>query len=417
MMHPVYLSLIVPAACAGLLAFGRFQRGKAAWLLLFSAAFLVLVQRESCPLTLLLAGLAWVAPFGGMWGAAAYALLAAGTLFAVKWMGLAWPMGLSFVAIQGIAYAVDAARDRNKRGSLTQTLTYLLFFPKLSAGPVSRFEAFREEARGACVTWDGLEKGLIRLAVGLGKKLLIADSLYPLATAAFAGEAHPLAWGLALVCCPLYVYFDFSGCTDAALGVGQMLGMRLPENFDRPFHAASIRDFWRRWHMSLSGFFRDYVYIPLGGSRCGTWRKLRNVAVVFLLMGVWHGFTWGYLLFGAWHALLMVLEHGGVLRPQAWRPWLARLYTLAVVSVGFVIFMATGAPAFSLSYDALRQSMAVITPAGLVAFAFATALLIGEGHAARQPAWLMRPLALALLVLSWMQLLTPNSSPKKNNPV
>ncbi|MBQ2953385.1 MAG: MBOAT family protein [Clostridia bacterium] len=411
MMHPLYLGLLVPLSVLGLLALTAFPRLRRAWLLLVSAVFLLCVQPQTWWLTLLLAILAWVAPRLGMKGAAAYAVLAVGTLFAVKATGRAWPVGLSFVAIQGVAYAVDAARDVSDRGSLPDALAYLLFFPKLSAGPIARFAPFREALHAARVNWDGLEKGLIRLAVGLGKKLLIADSLYPLATAAFSGAAHPLAWGASLLCCPLYVYFDFAGCTDAALGVAQMLGVTLPENFNRPFHALSLRDFWRRWHMSLSGFFRDYVYIPLGGSRCAAWRKLRNVAVVFLLMGVWHGFTWGYLLFGTWHALLMVLEHGGVLRPEKWRPWLARFYTLVAVSVGFVIFMATGVPGFSLTHEALRQAVMAITPTGLIAFAFATAVLICEGHAGRLPAWLMRPVALALLVLAWMQLLSGGYMP------
>lgn len=410
-MHPLYLSLLVPVACVGAWALSRFPKGRMAWLLLLSAAFLLAVQPQWWWLTAVLAVLAWVAPLAGRKGAAVYAILAVGTLFAVKATGQAWPVGLSFVAIQGIAYVVDAEKCADNRGKLPETLTYLLFFPKLSAGPVSRFAAFRQTMHSARITWDGLEQGLIRMACGLGKKLLIADSLYPLAMAAFGEMAHPLAWAASLLCCPLYVYFDFAGCTDVALGVGQLMGIALPENFNRPFLALSVRDFWRRWHMSLSGFFRDYVYIPLGGSRCGRMRRLRNVATVFLLMGVWHGFTWNYLLFGVWHAGLMMLEHGGVLRPERWRPSLARLYTLAVVSVGFVIFMAPGVPALSLTYEALRQAMAVITPSGLVAFAFATALLVGEGHVARQPLWLMRPLALALLVLSWMQLLSGGYMP------
>ena len=289
MMHPLYLAFLVPLACAGAWALSRFPKGRQAWLMLLSVAFLLAVQPQWWWLTAALAVLAWVAPLAGRKGATAYAVLAVGTLFAVKATGQAWPMGLSFVVIQGIAYAVDAAKKPDDRGDLPGTLTYLLFFPKLSAGPISRFAAFRQELHGARVTWDGLERGLIRMACGLGKKLLIADSLYPLAMAAFGEAAYPLAWAASLLCCPLYVYFDFAGCTDVALGVGQMLGIALPENFDRPFHARSVRDFWRRWHMSLSGFFRDYVYIPLGGSRCGKWRKLRNVAVVFLLMGVWHG--------------------------------------------------------------------------------------------------------------------------------
>lgn len=404
MLHPLYLILLVPAACAGLFALGRFPRGRRVWLLGCSAAFLLAVQPETWWLTLLLAGLAWLVPIAGRKGAAAYAVIAVGTLAAVKLSGQAWPVGLSFVALQGIAYAVDAARNRDKRGTLPEVLAYLLYFPKLSAGPVCRFGAFREEARAARVTWDGMDAGLLRLAFGLGKKLLIADSLYPAAMVAFSGEAHPLALALSLLCCPLYVYFDFSGCTDIALGVSRMLGMTLPENFDRPFRAASIRDFWRRWHMSLSGFLRDYVYIPLGGSRRVKARTLVNVTVVFLLMGVWHGFTWGYLLFGAYHALLMVLEHAGILRPASWKPVLARLYTLLAISVGFVIFMAAIVPDVSLSYAALQSAMMTFTPGMLLALAAAIIQLLREGTKPL-PAWLMRCTALALLAWAVMHLL------------
>lgn len=404
MLHPLYLSLLVPAACAGLLALGRLPRLRTAWLLACSAAFLVAVQPGTWWLTLLLAVLAWAAPLLGKKGAATYAVIALGTLATVKLSGQTWPVGLSFVAIQGVAYAVDGARDAAQRGTLPEALLYTLFFPKLSAGPVCRFAPFREEARAAHLTWDGLEAGLIRLAFGLGKKLLIADSLYPAAMAAFSGQAHPLALALTLLCCPLYVYFDFSGCTDIALGVGRMLGMTLPENFDRPFRAASLRDFWRRWHLSLSRFLRDYVYIPLGGSRCGRARRLLNVGVVFLLMGAWHGFTWGYLLFGAWHALLMVLEHAGVLCPDTWaRPW-ARLYTLLAVGTGFVIFMATGLPQPSLSYEALQATMLTLTPGTVIALLSALLLLLREG-AKPLPARLSRIGALALLAWAMMHLL------------
>ncbi|MBE5797134.1 MAG: MBOAT family protein [Clostridiales bacterium] len=404
MLHPLYLCLLVPAACAGFFALGRFRRLRTAWLLLLSAAFLLAVQPDTWWLTLLLAGLAWLAPQMGRRGATAYAVLAVGTLVAVKLTGGAWPVGLSFAALQGISYAVDAVRDASQRGTLCDTLLYALFFPKLSAGPLCRFGDFRRQSRAACVTWDDLEAGLLRLAAGLGKKLLIADSLYPAAMAAFSGPAHPLALLLSLVCCPLYVYFDFSGCTDMALGVGLMLGMRLPENFDRPLRAASVRDFWRRWHLSLSGFLRDYVYIPLGGSRRGQARTLLNLTAVFLLMGVWHGFTWGYLLFGAYHALLMVLERGGVLRPDRWVRPAARLYTLLAVSVGFVIFMSTGIPVLSLSYGALQAALLPLSPGLLLALGAAMVVLLREG-AKPLPAWLRRLGALLLLAGAVMHLM------------
>lgn len=404
MLHPLYWAALVPAACAGLLALGRFPRGRRAWLLIYSAVFLAAVQPETWWLTLLLAVLAWLAPLAGRRGAAAYAGLAVLTLAAVKLTGRAWPVGLSFAALQGIAYAADAVRDGRQRGTLPEVLLFTLFFPKLSAGPVCRFDTFRAETEAARVTWDNLDRGLRRLAFGLGKKLLIADSLYPLATAAFGEAAHPLALVISLVVCPLYVYFDFSGCTDAALGVGQMLGLRLPENFDRPFAALSLRDFWRRWHMSLGAFFREQVYIPLGGSRRGRARTLRNVAAVFLLMGLWHGFTWNYLLFGLWHAAFMMLEHARVLRPGEWPRWAARLYTLAVVGVGFGIFMATNIPVVIGSFDALRMTVLRLTPAALLALLLAVLLLLRES-AKPLPDWVSRLLALTVLLLAWLQLL------------
>ncbi len=404
MLHPLYWTLLVPAACAGFFALGRFPRGRMAWLLGLSAAMLLLAQPGIWWLTLALAALSYLAPYAGMKGAACYAVVAVGTLAAVKLTGLAWPLGLSFVALQGIAYTVDAARDREKRGSLCEVMTYSLFFPKLSAGPVCRFDAFRRDMYGARITWEDMEAGLLRLAFGLGRKLLIADSLYPAAMAAFSAPAHPLALVLSLLCCPLYVYFDFSGCTDIALGVGRMLGIRLPENFDRPFRALSIRDFWRRWHLSLSGFLRDYVYIPLGGSRRGKGRTLVNLSIVFLLMGLWHGFTWGYLLFGVYHALLMVLERAEVLRPSAWSNMAARIYTLLTVSVGFMIFMASGLPQLSADDAAVQALVLTLRPGTLLALAAALVLLWREGRRAL-PIWAARLLALVLLAWAMMHLM------------
>ncbi|MBQ7848753.1 MAG: MBOAT family protein [Clostridia bacterium] len=404
MLHPLYWAALVPAACAGLLALQRWPRGRRAWLLMCSMAFLAAVQPDLWWLTILLTGLSWLAPLGGRRGAAVYAGLAVLTLVVMKLTGRAWPVGLSFVILQGIGYAADAAQNPSLRGSLPEVALYTLFFPKLSAGPVCRFDSFRAEADRACVSWAGLDKGLRRLAFGLGKKLLIADSLYPLATAAFAEAAHPFALAVSLAACPLYVYFDFSGCTDAALGVGQMLGMGLPENFDRPFCALSVREFWRRWHMSLSAFFRQRVYIPLGGSRRGRGRTLRNVAAVFLLMGLWHGFTWNYFFFGLWHAAFVMLEHARVLRPGEWPRPLAKLYALTVAGVGFGVFMASSVPVVIGNVDALQMLLLRFSPMALLSLLLAIVLAAREGKT-RLPDWVERLLALMVLLLSWLQIL------------
>lgn len=398
MLSPLYWSILMPAALAGFLACRRWPGISRAWLLICSGAFLIWMQPHWWWLTLLLVLLAWLAPLAGKRGAAAYALLAVAVMAGMKLSGQAWPLGFSFVILQGIAYAVEAGKEA-QRGSLMDVALYTLFFPKLSAGPVCRFGSFSEQLRSAAVTADHLEEGLLRISGGMAKKLLIADSLYPLATAAFGQAVHPMTLLLSLVCCPLYVYFDFSGCTDMALGVAGLMGVILPENFNRPFRAASVRDFWRRWHMSLSGFLRDHVYIPLGGNRRGKARTLLNVTAVFLLMGLWHGLSWNYLLFGVWHALFMVLEHGGVLRPEGWKPMAARLYTLAVASVGFVIFMAAGVPQLSVGYAAWQAALLPLSPKAVLALLVAITLLFVEGK--RLPKPLHRLLAVALLAVCW----------------
>ena len=410
MLHPLYLSLLVPAACAGLFALGHFPRLKQLCLLACSVLFLWAVEPEHWWLLLALTALAWLAPVAGRTGAALYAALAVGTLAAVKLTVRAWPVGLSFVTLQGIAYAVDASRNEACRGTLPQVMHYTLFFPKVSAGPICRFGVFREEAEKARISWEGMESGLIRLTFGLGKKLLIADNLYPMAMAGFTAGGHPLGWALSFLCCTLYVYFDFSGCTDISLGVGRMLGMHLPENFDQPLRATSLRAFWRKWHMSLSGFLRDYVYIPLGGNRGSKTRTLFHVLIVFLLMGLWHDFTWSYLLFGLWHALFMMLEHAGLLSPMRWKAQLAQLYTLLVVAVGFVIFMAPAIPSISLDAASLRQTIMTLSPTAIIVLAAAVLLLIHE-RKKPLPIGAARLLSLALLAVCWSHLLAGSYVP------
>jgi len=241
----------------------------------------------------------------------------------------AWPYpeGMSFLLLGCVCLLRSPL-------SLPETLEYGFFFPKAAAGPVTRTEEFRPGVPSE----DDLFEGLHRLILGLSQKLLLADSLRRLAACAFQ-SAFP--WPLRLlgaVACPLMVYFDFAGYTDMALGMARLFGVRLPENFDRPFSAVSMRDFWRRWHMSLSRFLRDFMYIPLGGSRKGNARTALNLALVFLLMGLWHGPNLPYLLFGVWNALFVILEHLKILRPDRWSLPARRLYTLTVVCAGFVCF-------------------------------------------------------------------------------
>jgi len=205
---------------------------------------------------------------------------------------------------------------------------------------------------------EGVSEGLQRFGWGLIKKVVIADALAPIAEAGFApGAAQELgalaAW-TALIAYSLQIYFDFSGYSDMAIGLGRALGFRFPENFDRPYSAGSITEFWRRWHMTLSNWFRDYVYIPMGGSRGGLIATQRNLWIVFLLTGIWHGAAWTFVVWGVFHGGLLVLERVLGLRQAegAWRPF-RRAVTLLLIMMGWVVFRADSLPDALAFYAAL----------------------------------------------------------------
>lgn len=258
-------------------------------------------------------------------------------------LGLAAPVGISFFTFKCISYIVDTYRDKGmgtKR--FFDFLLYISFFPQVMAGPISRFSDFRPQlARRDC---NQAAPGLRRFVIGLAKKLIFAGTLSQIADAVFALEAGTLdfrvAW-LGAAAYTLQIYFDFSGYSDMAIGLGQFFGFRTPENFRYPYVGDSITDFWRRWHISLSSWFRDYLYIPLGGNRKGKWRTALNKLIVFTLCGVWHGAAWTFVLWGLWHGLLSALESLGAVAPKRWRwKWLGHVYTLLAVCLGFVLFRA-----------------------------------------------------------------------------
>ena len=258
------------------------------------------------------------------------------------------PAGVSFFTFKGISYVCDAAR-RPQEGtrSFFEALFYISFLPEVMSGPLSRFSAFRAQLARRERSWERTAQGARRFILGLGKKLLLSGAAAIAADAAFtAGDAltAPLAW-LGAAAYSLQLYLDFSGYSDMAVGLGAMLGFACPENFNYPYAATSITDFWRRWHISLSLWFRDYLYIPLGGSRRGKWRTAANKAAVFVLCGLWHGANMTFVLWGAWHALLSALESLKVLDVERWRKTaagraLSRVYALLAVSLGFVMFRA-----------------------------------------------------------------------------
>lgn len=222
------------------------------------------------------------------------------------------PVGISFITFQAIAYLIDVyRRDVPSEPLPGRYALYAALFPHLVAGPIVRYRDLADQLPDRPVRLDQFASGVRRFIVGLGKKVLIADTLATTADAAFALPASELAasaaW-LGLWAYSLQIYFDFSGYSDMAIGLGRMFGFEFLENFRHPYASASVGEFWRRWHISLSGWLRDYVYIPLGGSRGTAWRTAGNTMAVFFLCGLWHGAAWTFVAWGLWHGALIVIE-------------------------------------------------------------------------------------------------------------
>jgi len=252
------------------------------------------------------------------------------------------PLGISFFTFHAISYVVDVyKRNAHAERNLPRFALYILLFPQLIAGPIIRWRDIAAQLPAREQRMADVAYGIRRFVLGLGKKVLIANTLGRTADQIFALPASdlttPLAW-LGLACYTLQIYFDFSGYSDMAIGLMRMFGFRILENFNYPYIARSIREFWRRWHISLSNWFRDYLYIPLGGNQRGERRAYANLVIVFLLCGLWHGASWPFVLWGAWHGLFLVVERMGVDRALRRIGPLAHVYALLAVMGGWVLF-------------------------------------------------------------------------------
>ena len=265
-------------------------------------------------------------------------------------LGLAAPIGISFFTFKSISYLVDTWKEKEKgTRSFWELLLYLSFFPQVVAGPIARFRDFGPQLRSRSITVERTAAGIRRFIVGLAKKLILAGTLGNIVDTVFQLEGGVpdlrLAW-LAAISYSLQIYFDFSGYSDMAIGLGGAFGFDTQENFQYPYIAPTLGNFWRRWHISLSGWFKDYLYIPLGGNRKGTVRAGLNKLMVFTLCGVWHGAAWTFVVWGLWHGLLSMLESVNVIPAKKLESSkglriLGRVYTLLVVCLGFVMFRAT----------------------------------------------------------------------------
>ena len=252
------------------------------------------------------------------------------------------PLGISFYTFQIAAYAIDVyRRPEEYTDSFVKLGTYLSMFPQLIAGPIVLFGDVKKQLQNRRVSLAGLQEGLQVFVIGLSYKMLIANILgnlwHEILVVGVESISTPMAWMGALAC-SMQLYFDFNGYSLMAIGLGCMLGFTLPRNFRQPYLAVSVTDFWRRWHITLSGWFREYLYIPLGGSRKGQARTILNLFVVWAFTGMWHGAGWNFLFWGIYYFVFLVLEK--FLLGHFWEkhPGLSRCYTLLVVLVGWVIF-------------------------------------------------------------------------------
>ena len=253
-------------------------------------------------------------------------------------IGLALPIGISFYTFQMIAYHVDAYKGKHDPApSFLNFLLYICMFPKMLMGPIVRYNDIKDQLEHRRSAPRAAFEGAVRFCVGLAKKVLIADYAY-LAFAELENQPFGAAAWLSALMFMFYIYFEFSGCTDMAIGLGKIFGFRYPENFDLPYTSKSVTEFWRRWHITLGSFFRDYVYIPLGGNRKGKARQILNLFIVWALTGLWHGANWNYLIWGLYFFVLLAVEKQ--LMPKLEKlPYAARLLiTMFFVLIGWVIF-------------------------------------------------------------------------------
>jgi len=255
------------------------------------------------------------------------------------------PLGISFYIFQSISYLIDVYRDRSlvQKNPINLGL-YIALFPQLVAGPIVRYHDVMDQIRNRRVNLAGFATGVERFIIGMAKKLLIANTMGSVADSIFALNAADLSWSVAwlgIICYTAQIYFDFSGYSDMAIGLGRMFGFEFLENFNYPYISKSITEFWRRWHISLSNWFRDYLYIPLGGNRVSSLRMYFNLTIVFFLCGLWHGASWNFVIWGLFHGAILVIEKLCGVKPGVpGFSFFKHVYVMLLVMIGWVFFRA-----------------------------------------------------------------------------
>jgi len=350
-------------------------------------------------------------------------------------INLVLPIAISFYTFQCISYLVDVGRRTIvAERSIVTFLCYILFFPHLLAGPIVRFSDVAEQlASKSTQRWDAFVQSCPRFFWGLAKKVLVADQAAHIANAAFGVAGYQLGaldTVVGVVAYSVQIYFDFSGYSDMAIGLAGMFGIKFQENFKRPYSSSSVTDFWRRWHISLSSWFRDYVYFPLGGNRNGTSKTYRNLLLIFVLTGFWHGANWTFMVWGLIHGAALVLERLLLRNQKDFRifsRFLLRIWTIAVVMFGWLLFRSVdlahagellgalgGNAGFGLSplvREAITPQRAFWTMLGFCVFFLPPGRSFGERLIEIETTTARRLLAVAMGLLAAMYALSSSFSP------
>ena len=265
----------------------------------------------------------------------------AGTKFDL--MKIALPIGISFYSFQIISYIIDVYRkDEEVEKNFIDFGAYVTMFPQLIAGPIVRYTTIKDEMKNRVINFNTLSEGITRFTIGLAKKVILADSLYEFITKLESiNTGNAIIYWLIAGCYSMQIYLDFSGYSDMAIGLGKMLGFTFMENFNYPLESKSITEFWRRWHLSLSTWLKDYIYIPLGGSRCSTKRWILNIILTWGFSGLWHGANWNFVIWGLYFGVWLIIEKLVISQFTKKNKWYNNLYTLVIIMVSFVIFSYT----------------------------------------------------------------------------
>ena len=341
----------------------------------------------------------------------------------IDWMKVALPIGISFFTFQSITYTIDVYRGTTPPSQkLTDYVLYIMMFPQLIAGPIVNYNSVAAQLVSRTSTMEDRALGFYRFVIGLAKKVLIANTMALYADQVFGMNYGDLATGTAWIGILAYtfqIYFDFSGYSDMAIGLGKMMGFRFPENFNDPYTSRSVTEFWKRWHMTLGNFIMNYLYIPLGGNRKGKGRMYFNLWLCFLLSGLWHGASWNFVLWGAFHGLFICADKlflKNLLKKAGTVP--SVVITFFLVAMGWVLFRVDTAADAGGFYQALFAFRNGLTVAGdaqfwcvfalAIAFSFLTLLPFGQrlqdsifaDHYSKPLSWTMFAITLVLFVLS-----------------